>query len=178
MAYTPVTYRVVVVEDPTQDFAVRYATQADLEGDEALPTSRTGLPINDLYVRDDIPPPTRLTVSQQRAAIPGDLFQTTTTVTEALGIQTQVFVFRTVDQTYSHVATVSDMVWWPNTYEEALEDGNNYYRLASCVVSFDNVSTADEFASYTLVRLDRLTTAYSTYKLEFEGSDTHVYEAP
>jgi hypothetical protein len=178
MAYTPVTYRVISVPDPTQDYAVRYATQADLEGAEALPTSRTGVPENGLYVRDDIPPPTRLTVTQTRLVIPDNLFQTTTTVTESLGIQPQVFVFRTVDETYSHVATVSDMDWWPNTYAEALEDGKNFYRLAECVVSFEEVDTADEFASYTLTRLDLLTASYSTYKLEFEGSDTHVYEAP
>lgn len=178
MAYTPVTYEVISVPDPTQDYAVRYSTLADLEGVTALPTSRTGLPVHGLYVRDDIPPPTRLTVEQQRAVVTGDLFQTTTTVTESLGIQAQVFVFRTVDETYSHVATVNDMDWWPNSYAEALADDKNFYRLAACVVSFDSVDTANEFAGYTLERIDLLTTAYSTYKLEFEGSDTHVYEVP
>lgn len=175
MAYTPVTYRVVVVEDPLQDFAVRYATAEDIAD---LPTSRSGLDVGELYVRDDIPPPTRLTVTQSRAVVSGNLFQTTTTVTESFGIQPQVFVFRTIDQSYSHVAVVRDMDEWPVTQEEAEEAELGFYRQASCVVSYDTVETADEFAAYTLERVEFLTDQYSAYKLTFEGSDTHVYVAP
>lgn len=172
MAYTPVTYRVIVPADPEQDYAVRYATAQDIAD---LPASREGLEENDLYVRSDIPVPVRITVDQARTAIATG-YQVSTEVTETLGIEPEIFVFRTLDGAYAHVATVYDMDNFPPTQEEAEEASLNYYRGDTAVVVRDTVGSAEDLAEYTLMRISLLTSDYKAYKATFEGDDTHTYE--
>lgn len=172
MTYTPVTYKVIDVDDPLLDYAVRVSTPTDIA---TLPTARTGLPVNGLYVRDDLPTPVRITVEQERISIADNTYQVTTTVTETLGIAEEVFVYDTITETYQHVATVFDMDNYPATQAAAEDAGIPYYRLSEAVQSSIYLANAENAAAYTLLRIGLLQDAYYEYRTAFEGTDSHTY---
>lgn len=49
-------------------------------------------------------------------------------VAQAYGVPRELFVHRTDDGSYSHVATVDDLAAWPNTREEARDLGRTFFR--------------------------------------------------
>ena len=111
---------------------------------------------------------------QTKAIEEGPLYKVTTLVEYVHGIQETIFVYRTETQEFEYVATVWDMDNLPNTYEEALAEGVNFYRANTATKSYASIETADEFALYTRGRIDNLITDYSAARGEYPGTARHI----
>jgi hypothetical protein len=102
-------------------------------------------------------------------------YRSVNTVEASEGIPLALFVFRTVEGTFSHVASTNDVVTYPDNQEDATSDGLDYYRLATVTRDFDNVTSAQEFAAHVRARLDWLATDYPATADDFVGDETYTY---
>lgn len=116
--------------------------------------------------------PVTITHTQVRSVQPGPLYRTLDTVTAAVGIQTQVFVFLVLDDSFQHVATVDNMLNLPNTKAQAILDGKDAYRLAVVQQDYAILSEAEEFASTLIQRMQLLVIQYDEAVNTFVGTTT------
>ena len=113
---------------------------------------------------------TSITAHQKREATAG-VYRVTTTITlVAGGIPEELFVFSYADDSYQHVANLSDIHDYPTTPTV----GYDYYRLAEAVLDFDDVSDAAESATAILARLQELVNDYEAAKTAFIGEEDTV----
>ncbi len=83
----------------------------------------------------------KITYMQTRAFVDGGP-EVTTTVTGTEGIPEELFVFRTNDDTFSHLASISDIMAYPSVKTA----GHDYYRTGTCTRVFSTITHASEFA--------------------------------
>jgi len=108
-------------------------------------------------------------VYQERVNVAGG-HNVITTVQSATLIPKELFVFNQTDDTFSHVATVNDLV-----YPTASDPAWSHYRLDTVTRSFEDVSTAIEYASHVKSRLEAVTIAYTQDADDFSGSELTTY---
>lgn len=116
-----------------------------------------------------------LDFDQVRTTEPGPIYRIRTTITYAVKIQPQVFVFNTELDTFSHVSTVWDLENITPDKALAVSEGREYYRASACDVSYETTDAALEFVDYTASRIQSLVTDYDRATSSFEGtSHEHV----
>ena len=64
--------------------------------------------------------PITITHTQVRSVQAGPVYRVQDTVTASVGIQQQVFVFRTADVSFNRIATVDDMLTLPTSQAQAM----------------------------------------------------------
>lgn len=116
-------------------------------------------------------------VHQSRTVEEGPVYKVSTEVTFATGIERALFVFNTETQNFEHVATVWDMEHYPSDRNVAVQNGDNYYRAPSAVVGYPNQTTAIDYATYTIERVQLLVDNYNKAKTVFEGDTDYTLEA-
>lgn len=94
-------------------------------------------------------------------------------VNSAVDMPVELFVFKSADGLFSHVATLTDF-----QYPPALDVDIEYYRQDSCEKTFDNVETAVDFAAHVRYRLEKLTEYYTEDFADFVGADTYDIPPP
>jgi hypothetical protein len=67
-------------------------------------------------------------IHQQTCVVDGPLYRVKTTIVDATGISTALFVFKTVDDTFDHYATVADLTSWPDNKADAITGSLAFYR--------------------------------------------------
>lgn len=77
-------------------------------------------------------------------------------VTAATGMDTNAFVFKTVNQTFDHVAVAGENELWPTTYAQAVTDNKAFYRLSSVTRDWATVVEMDDDLASTLRRVRSL----------------------
>lgn len=113
-----------------------------------------------------------VTHSQIRSVQAGPAYRTLDTVTAAVGIQTQVFVFAVEDDSFQHVATVHNMQQLLNTKAAAVLAGHDAYRLAVVQRDFESLSDAEEFGATLIERMKSLVVEYAEAINNFVGTTT------
>lgn len=113
---------------------------------------------------------TSVTVHQLREATGGYYRSTSTVTLVSGGIPEELFVFAYSDDSYQHVATLSDLTDYPATKTP----GDDYYRLNEVVLDLLDVSQAEESASLVLLRVQQLVDAYEDAKNTFFGEEDNV----
>lgn len=97
-------------------------------------------------------------------------------VTASEGISLALFVFKTEDQAYSRPATVYDLDAYPESYNEAVNLGLDYYRLPEVTKDFDAISAALSFEAVIRSRLQVLANELpKTQEGLFDGTNTYVF---
>jgi hypothetical protein len=114
-------------------------------------------------------------IQQIRSVDEGPVFKVDTKTTYAAAIQKEIFVFQTDTQDFSHVATVYDMETYPNDYDTAVANSDEYYRKDQAVVGYAVQQVALDAAIYTAARVDSLAHQYNTLKTSFEGSFDYIF---
>lgn len=109
-----------------------------------------------------------LEVFQERSNIPGG-HRVETIVISSVLIPKELFVLRQEDDTFSHVAVISDLVY--PTYKDNLF---SYYRVASVSRDFEEITTAIDYASHVKYRLEQVALAYTQEADSFVGSETTI----
>lgn len=95
-------------------------------------------------------------------------FQVESVVTNAVEIPPEVFVFRSENDVFSHVASAWDLETIP--VEKTPEVG--YYRQSQVVRDFEKVIEAIDFGHMVKGRLKRLVSDYTRAQDAFVGSET------
>ena len=98
------------------------------------------------------------TLHQVTAIVDGPAYRVTNEVTAAQDASPAAFVFKTVNQAYSHYATAADMEQWPDSYDVATLTGKAFYRLPRLVRTWDTVVAMNVDLTATLRRLQLLAT--------------------
>jgi len=118
--------------------------------------------------------PSTITHTQIRSLV-GDDFQVQDTVTATVLIAPEVFVFQTVGLlVFDHVATVLDMLSFPNTQAQAVIDSLPFYRLAAVTKIFPAVNQAQDFADTLIQRMTALAAEYDVVTGTFVGTTTET----
>lgn len=104
-------------------------------------------------------------VYQERVNIP-EGHRIINEVQSATLIPKELFVFKSTDDSFSHVATINDL-----EYPTANDPGYSHYRLDNVTKDFEDISTAIEFAAHIKVRLQEVVTAYTQDAADFAGSE-------
>jgi hypothetical protein len=116
----------------------------------------------------------RIEVDQVRTIEAPEVYRVRTRVTYVVGIDPNVFVYATEENTFSHVAFPYDMETYPSTRQAALDAGLGYHRQQEAVKDYGDVTTAIDAAAYVLSRLDTLALTMVRADTEFVGEDSHV----
>ena len=91
------------------------------------------------------------------------------------GIDLALFAFKTEDDSYGHPATVRDLELFPDSKNEAVNNGLDYYRLASVTRDFDAMVDAIAFSTNVRTRLQYLANDLPiTQEAIFEGVQTYT----
>jgi len=91
-------------------------------------------------------------------------------IIDAVNIDFDVLVFKSADESYSHVATVYDLETW--ALDPVTVPGcDTFFRGRGAVVNFDSVAKADDFISVTKGRLKLLANQWNEVAGAFEGTE-------
>lgn len=115
-----------------------------------------------------------LTLRQQTEITTDALFRVTDSITASEDIDDAVFVFKTTDDAFSHYATVTDLVLYPDTKAEALDQGVGFYRQNEAIRDWDDIDSAREQKALTVTRLRSLLIKWDDYSEGFEDDVTVV----
>jgi len=115
-----------------------------------------------------------INLTQNNTIIPGG-YNVNTVVDSATNISKNVFVVDVEFDTFRHVATPYDMSEYPETKQEAIDNGLDFYRVSEVDVAYDNVTTATKYAEYTVNRVSGLTRTYAKTISDFEGTYTYSF---
>jgi hypothetical protein len=88
--------------------------------------------------------------------VAGPAYQVTNEVTAATDASTGTYVYKTVNQEFSHYATAADMTLWPESYELALLTDAKFYRLPQVIRTWDTVVLMNEDLAMSIRRLQFL----------------------
>jgi hypothetical protein len=102
------------------------------------------------------------------------MYRVLDTITASVGLPLEDFVFVTATQTFDHVAVVSDIAAYPNTYAAAVAGNYTYYRLASVQIDWATVASAEDFATTLQARLKALCVDYDAAVATFLGTTTET----
>ena len=117
----------------------------------------------------------QLDLRQTNTLEPGPVYKVLNEITYAEDIASEVFVFTTVDQEFSHVASVWDLMNLPVGHAAAVIAGTDRYRKDTAEVGYASVDTAIKFAEYIRVRIQALLNAYKSATEDFEGITDYVF---
>lgn len=84
------------------------------------------------------------------------LYRVINQVMGAIGASPAAFVYKTSDKVFDHVATAGDMERWPDSYEEAVLRGVEFYRLDSVSRTWTSVEDMNADLDIALRRVQRL----------------------
>jgi len=105
-------------------------------------------------------------------------FKVVLTVTNAYGIDKELFVVRLDDDTYQYVATSKDLTAYPTSKAKAQSLNTLFYRTDKADVSFTTENQALRFLAQTHTRLKSVVKAVNATSGEtFGGVDTFVYDS-
>jgi len=114
-----------------------------------------------------------MTLFQQRTNEGPDGYKIKNRVDAAADIPMEVFVVKTIDDTFDHVATIEDF-FYPAVKDVEIP----YYRVSEVDRLFDNVETAISFASHVKFRVDAVVKAYTPDVSDFVGSESTDFPTP
>lgn len=97
------------------------------------------------------------------------LYRVQTSVTRAVGITADLFVYSVVDQSFQHVATLYDTTRWPVGYDAAVAQNLDFYRLSTVEVTFEEGATAQAAAEDHLRRLRLVVADHDAQPADFPG---------
>lgn len=115
-------------------------------------------------------------IRQERTLEEGPLYRVRTFVVYISGINRNIFVYNTETQEFAHVATTWDMQNLPDNRNDALLNNIDYYRADESVKEFSNAKTAEEFAAYTVARVQYLMSQYAIMSESFIGTYDYTFE--
>lgn len=116
-------------------------------------------------------------LTQIQSVEPGPVYRSDSEVTAATGIATELFVFQTADDVFSHVASVWDVDNIPATKATAIADGADYYREDQVVRDFSGIADAQNFSDYTRARLQVVVNEYNALSVGFEGTENYTIDS-
>ena len=111
-----------------------------------------------------------VTRTQTRSIDPGPLYKVIDTCTAALGFDTSIFVYRTAEETFSHVATTRDILSYPATKAAAVTAKSDYYRLPAVTFTSPSLRNAVVFAHDVTVRVQTLCNEFFSSQEAFLGN--------
>lgn len=111
-------------------------------------------------------------------SVVSQLYRVHDIVTASVDIAPEIHVFDTTLEEYSHVATVADMVNYPNTLLQAQTDGKPFYRLAEVTKDFSNLYDAEKMSENMAANIQFLVNTYNTATNEFIGTTTETITSP
>jgi hypothetical protein len=120
----------------------------------------------------------QIDIHQERTVVEGPKFRVSTYTIYTFGIDPNIFVFDVETDTYSHVATVWDMINVRADKIIAQVNREPFYRKDSAIVDYDNQVTAIDAAAYTTERVGSLAYLYEMMNSEFVGEDDHSFVEP
>lgn len=115
-----------------------------------------------------------ITHTQTRSVEEGPTYVVHDVVTATTGIEPEVFVLVTDDDSFNRIATVVDMMNLPATQAEALTNGADYYRVSEVERVFTSLSVADNAAITISERLKLLAVEYDAATNAFVGTTTET----
>jgi hypothetical protein len=115
-----------------------------------------------------------ITHTQTRSVPSAGVYRTYDSVTVATGIQRQLFVFNVSDDNFSRVASVSDMLTYPNTKAAAVAASQPFYRGDIVTRDLTDIDDAQDFASNLKASLKLLLVEYDAAVNVFIGTETAV----
>lgn len=120
----------------------------------------------------------QIDIHQERTVEEGPKFRVNTVVIYTFGIDPNIFVFDVEADTFSHVATVWDILNVSTDRTVAQVNLEPFYRKSSAVVDYDSQITATEAAAYTVGRVQLLALLYDQMNTEFVGEDDYSFVEP
>jgi hypothetical protein len=116
-------------------------------------------------------PTSTINHTQVRSTIPGPTpYQVQDTVNSAVNIDKSVFTFETATSTFNHVATVLDMLTYPDSHAAAVTASLPYYRQFVVTKSYALVTEAQAFATMLIARMSSLAREYDLVTTAFVGT--------
>lgn len=103
------------------------------------------------------------------------VYQSANEVVASEGIPLALFVFAVETEEYSHVASTRDIEVYPDSKDQAVSEGLTYYRQAQVTREFDNITSAQDFASHVRSRLQFLSNDYPATQDAFVGVEVYTY---
>jgi hypothetical protein len=120
----------------------------------------------------------QIDIHQERTVEPGPKFRVSTITVYTYGIDPNIFVFDVETDTYSHVATVWDMLNVKADKIIAQVNLEPFYRKDSAIVDYEDQVTAIGAAEYTEGRVELLAHLYEMMNSDFVGEDDHSFVEP
>ena len=114
-----------------------------------------------------------LDLFQERTNEAGGIYRVANSITAAVDIPTEVFVYTQADDIFFHVATLPDFIY-PTVNTPAFE----FYRQDNATKDLTDVELALAFANHVKFRLDTLLVAYTDDFNNFPGSETTMFPIP
>jgi hypothetical protein len=93
---------------------------------------------------------------QVTTALDGPVYRVFQEITDAVNSSKAVFVFKTLTQEYSHIATIMDMRTYPDSYAQAVLDGADFYRLEEVTRDWLTVSLMVDDVNTGVIRVQLL----------------------
>ena len=104
----------------------------------------------------------------------GDAYRVLAEIVATEGVPLTLFVNTVEPDAYSHIATMTDLQSWPESREEAINLGLDYYRRLDARRDFTTVTDALHFIRVVREQLNYLATTNDDLATEFVGTDTTV----
>lgn len=86
----------------------------------------------------------------------GLLYRVKNEVLVSIGSSPAVFVYKTDGQKFSHYAVVADMEQWPDTYDQAVVAGADFYRAVSVTRDWSTITEMNKDLDVTRARVQAL----------------------
>lgn len=118
--------------------------------------------------------PVTVTRTQTRTVSEGPVYQVTETCTAANSFDTSIYIYRVTDDTYSHLATVADLLNYPVGKPAAVAAKAPYYRSNTVTRSFGTVSAALKFTEDLTRKAQILCNEYAPAVDTFVGDGSPV----
>lgn len=115
-----------------------------------------------------------ITLRQKTEITTENTFRVTDEVTAATGIGSAVFVFKVSDSSFSHYATVADMVNYPDSKDAAKTEGVGFYRQTIAVRDWSSIETANLQKQTSQDRVNILLLEWDRYLADFVADETVV----
>lgn len=117
-----------------------------------------------------------LRVEEVRDTLPNGSCTVRYTVTQAYAVPSEVFVFRTDTQEYSHVAVADELTAWPTDREDALVREFKFYRVPSATITALTRTALEATTAHVRRRLSELAEVWDPdTDLPIPGRDTFTY---
>lgn len=120
----------------------------------------------------------QIDIRQDRSVEEGPKFRVSTRTVYVYGIDPGIFVYDVETDTFSHVATVWDMINVRADRVVAQVNLEPFYRRNDAVVDYDDQVAAIEAADYTVGRVGSLAHLYEMMNAQFVGGEDHSFVEP